>query len=514
MSGRAAVLVVYLALSAAVASVAWLAPAAAQAEPVTVQLDSGPAIGNQTADILALKGVPYAAAPTGDLRWRPPQPVAAWHEARSATDYGASCPQRRPPRFVVPGSTAATLSENCLFLNAWAPAGGKSAPVVVWIHGGGNVSGTASQTFYDGAAFARDGIVFVSFNYRLGLLGFFAHPALTADSTSPSGAMHDANFALMDQIAALQWVHRNIRALGGDPDKVTVMGESAGGEDILNLMTIPAAKGLFARAIVESAALGWADAPTLEEAQSNGVGIAAALGLAEKESRAGAAALRGVAPEALLRVQADREIGPIVDRSLLERPVLKSFAMGQAAPVPLLIGSNSDEGSLLGPDLAPQSLFPRLTAERRAALRGAYGALAPDDHAFAKLLLRDGYFASPARWIADRQARAAPVYLYRFDYVASLFRDRRPGASHGSEIPFVFETGEFSRWSADDTRVSTAMHACWTAFIKAGAPACGDAAWPRYDAARDEMMIFAALPAVAKTPNADILNRLRDWLER
>lgn len=505
MTRRSEILAAFVALAAAaaLAALAALLAPAARAEPVTVRLDSGPVIGNSSAGIAAWKGVPYAAAPTGALRWRPPQPVATWREALNAGDFGPSCPQRRPPRFVVPGSTAATLSEDCLYLNAWAPAGASAAPVVVWIHGGGNVAGTASQTFYDGSAFARDGVVFVSFNYRLGLLGFFAHPALNAK---------DADFALMDQIAALQWVQRNVRALGGDPANVTVMGESAGGEDILNLMTIPAARGLFARAIVESAALGWADPPPLDQAQSAGAATAAALGL--KGSQADAAgALRGVPAEALLQVQADREIGPVVDRSLLPMPLLKSFAAEQSAPIPLLIGSNSDEGSLLGPNLPADFLFPRLTASQRSALRTAYGQQAPDDHAFARLLLRDGYFASPARWIANRQAQRAPTFLYRFDYVATLLRDRRPGASHGSEIPFVFETGGFSRWSDGDARISKTMHACWIAFIKTGAPSCG-VPWPRYDAARDEMMIFAERPAVSKTPNADILDRLRDWLER
>jgi para-nitrobenzyl esterase len=457
----------------------------AQGGPPHVRIDAGPLIGTANDQVVVFKGIPYAAPPVGDLRWRPPIAPKPWTEALQALDYGFSCPQEGPIRFVAPSSRAASTREDCLTLNVWAPAKAAGAPVLVWIHGGGNTEGTASQQFYDGSAFARDGVVVVSMNYRLGLLGFFAHPVLGAGP---------ANFGLMDQIAALQWVKRNARAFGGDPDQVTVMGESAGGQDILALMASPTARGLFVRAIVESPGGGWDRYPTLAEAQANGARLKAATG----------AELRAMTPDALLKAVDEDAIGPILDGVVLKEGPIQALAAGHMPALPLLIGTNSDEGSLLWPQATLTGLDKRITPEKAAGLARLYGET--DSHALAKLVFRDGYFASPVRWIAGRWP--APAYVYRFDYVAETLRARRPGASHGSEVPFVFATADFAH-APDDLKVAALMHDCWTAFAKGGAPSCAQApGWAPFKAADDRLMRLDAPPEWTVNPAHVYLNIL------
>ena len=243
------------------------ATAALADTPVTVRTEAGAVIGREANDIDVFKGVPFAASTAGALRWRAPQPAPHWSEPRDASAYGPACPQTTYPGTPNAGGYVGPTSEDCLNLNIWAPKGAHKAPVMVWIFGGGNVAGANSIPPNDGSAFARDGIVLVSVNYRLGALGFFAHPALT--KAAPAGEPL-ANYAIMDQIAALKWVRRNIARFGGDPANVTIFGESAGGQDVLTLMTIPAARGLFAKATVQSGG-GWSKAPDLTEAEARGV---------------------------------------------------------------------------------------------------------------------------------------------------------------------------------------------------------------------------------------------------
>jgi para-nitrobenzyl esterase len=239
--------------------------------PATNQahVDTGMLQGVRIDDIVAFKGIAFAAPPVGPLRWKPPQAAPAWGGVRDASRFGAICPQTQ--NFATPRD--AVQSEDCLTLNVWAPATAKSAPVMVWIHGGGDVNGTASEPQFDGA---KDGIVFVSIQYRLGLLGWLAHPALTAEA-GPNAPL--ANYGLMDQIAALKWVKRNIAAFGGDPSRVTVAGESAGGEAVLSLLTVPAARGLFSQAIVESGG-GWYPGARLADEEKRGVALMQKAGAA------------------------------------------------------------------------------------------------------------------------------------------------------------------------------------------------------------------------------------------
>jgi len=470
-------------------------PACAAPSPganrVRVVTASGPISGVRGDRFDSFKGIPYAAPPIGPLRWQKPQPMAPWTQDLDASDFGPSCMQVSPPTHIVPGSPGLTLGEDCLRLNIWAPplssgkVGAKKAPVMVWIHGGGNDSGSPADFFMDGQNIARDGVILVSVNYRLGLLGFFAFPGLTEDGKATG------NFGLWDQVAALRWVKANIAAFGGDPDNVTLFGESAGGEDTIALLTAPAARGLFARAIVESGGGGWGPAADIKDQQKT---------FAAKFPGKTLADLRAMPAADLVKLNAD-PTDPVVDHDLLPETPLAAFAAGHADPVPVVIGTNSAEGSLLGNRPAdPAKVWDQLGPADLAALRAAYGDQAKDDDAFARLLFRDGYFAGPARFIA----RHANGYLYRFSYVLAPLQKRRTGAWHGSEIPFVFERWPIDDLDATDHAVEAAIHEDWIAFAKTGQPG-----WQPLNASAREMRFDSApAPRIPDDQSAlDILDR-------
>jgi para-nitrobenzyl esterase len=477
----------------------------ASAQTPPVRIDSGLLQGVQDGGAVAYKGVPYAAPPLGPLRWRPPQPVAAWTGVRDAANFGPVCPQA--PGLGVPASVP--QSEDCLTLNVWAPAHAvRGAPIMVWLHGGGDDGGTARQPQFDGAVFARDGIVFVSVDYRLGALGWFAHPVLSREA-GPGAPL--GNYGLMDEIAALKWVQRNIRAFGGDPRQVTVAGESAGGEAVLFLMGAPAARGLFARAIVESGT-GWAGYPTLAKAQDEGVALVTRAGA---PANADAAALRALPVAALLAAD-QGEIGEIIDGRLVTADPAATFAAGHAAAIPLLIGSNNGEDSLLG-NSDPKEVLKDFTADQLAALRAAYGAETPDDAALGRAIFRDQWMGAPARWIAAHQSAHAPTWLYQFAYIPSLLAGRRRAASHGFEMLFTFEALARAPIplpaSAADTAEMTLVHGCWASFVKTGVPTCpGGPAWPGYSTAGDTLMLFGQDAASAQShfraAPYDVLDRI------
>jgi para-nitrobenzyl esterase len=460
-----------------------LGAAHARAEPVRVTVESGVLSGVSDGAAQVFKGIPYARPPVGARRWRPPQPAEPWRDARDATAFGPACPQSGTMDNVDGG--AAATSEDCLSLNVWAPAHpARPAPVMVWLHGGGNQNGAGSKRYYDGAAFARDGVVLVTINYRLGLLGFFAHPALTREAAAgdPLG-----DYGLMDQVAALAWVRKNIRAFGGDPKNVTLFGESAGGQDIVALLTAPAASGLFDKAIAESAGF-WVNLPSLAEAEAGGVRIASSL-LASGPVTADR--LRSVPAEDVAKVDPDRET-LIVDGRFLPQKIQQAFASGKNAHVPLVIGTNSDEGSLVA-GRPPAALFSDFKPDELAKVRALYGE-GRDDASLARVLFRDLYFTAPARWIARRASAEAPTFFYRFSYVRRSQRARIPGAPHGSEIPYVFDSWSQSPMGGaflapEDRAEATLLHACWVAFATTGRPTCpGVAAWPAYKSDADQWM--------------------------
>jgi para-nitrobenzyl esterase len=480
-------------------------PSRAQGDAVRIR--TGDVIGAVHEGIVAFKGIPYAAPPIGELRWRPPREPKSWKQPLKAIDYGPSCPQPLPVRRVPPGSAAERTSEDCLTLNVWTPAARTHAmPVMVWFHGGGNHDGTGSQSFYDGTSFARDAVVLVTLNYRLGALGFLAHPALTqaAGKEEPLG-----NYGILDQLAALHWVRKNIAAFGGDPRNVTVFGESAGGEDLLALMAAPAAAGLFSKAIVESAG-GWNTLPLLADAQKMGTTLQQAL--SPGNTGITAAELRRLPMDALVNAPDAERLGPVVDGRLFLQPPVAVFARGKAAAIPLIIGTNGDEGSLLFEDAAPESVFgDSLSEEDLKQIRELYGPQVPDNRQFARALFRDGLFVAPTRWAAAHAS--GPVFVYRFDYVMSLLRGRRSGANHGSEIPFVFETGPQGRQSEADRSISETLHSCWVTFATAGIPTCtGAPAWPAYQPDRKALLEFGNRVEVEPEDDTRILQLLQTRL--
>jgi len=375
-----------------------------------------------------------------------------------------------------------------LTLQIYAPPTARKAPVMVWLHGGANMTGASTVTAYSGSAFAKDGVVLVAANYRLGALGFFAHPAL---SKSQPGEFL-ANYGLLDQIAALRWVKRNIAAFGGDPDNVTVFGESAGGEDILALLSMPSTKGLFAKAIVESG-LGWEDDPTLAQAEVLGVALAAKAGAPDTAT---AEQLRALPVEALLG--ATTKVGRVIDGRLLPETPAEAFAHGHAHDVPLIIGSNSWEASLIARFVGSPSGASSYVARQPAAVKAAYTGL--DDQAAAYAMFTDGIMAAPARWIAGKAATGAPSWLYQFSFVPVALRATTPGVSHAGEIRYVFGSWAGTRGpqpDADTLALTKMVHGCWVSFAKNSRPEkCAPGGWPAYDPVKDQLMEFSATSGV------------------
>lgn len=465
------------------ASALLLSAGAALAQtPLTVRVETGLLAGEATDRAHIFRNIPFAAPPVGDLRWAPPKPAAAWTGERDATRAGPSCPQPMnadgSPNL---GGANGPTSEDCLQLNVFAPKAAKGAPVMVWLHGGGHRTGAA--WVYDGQAFARDGVVVVTANYRLGALGYFAHPALTkAAGREPTG-----NFGLMDQIAVLKWVQRNIRAFGGDPGNVTVFGESAGGVSTLALLATPAAKGLYHKAIVQSG-VGWFEPVTLEQKEAQGL---AALEKAGVPRTATASDLRAMPVETLVKLEGEPQ--PFVDGRLMTETATQALARGAFADVPLIIGANSGEDSLLG----FRPLGAEAAARVPAAVKPAYAAeAAKGDDALARAVFTDRVFAAPARWIAATASGGKPAWLYHFSYVGSRFRPMLTRATHAAEIQYVFEywgrRTPMSVVSEEDRAMAGLMHACWVAFAKTGAPTCGTEAWPAYDPKADILMEFGS----------------------
>jgi para-nitrobenzyl esterase len=451
------------------------------ATPVTVKIDSGPVVGVAGDKANVFRNIPFAAPPTGALRWAPPQAVRPWTTPRPAAENGPSCPQPMNADGSPNGGGAnGPISEDCLQLNVFAPPHAKGAPVMVWIHGGGHVVGAG--WIYGGENFARDGVVVVSINYRLGALGYFATPAISA-AAKPGEAT--GNFGLMDQIAALKWVQRNIAAFGGDPKNVTVFGESAGGMSTLAVLATPAAKGLYAKAIVESGA-GWFAPKTLADKEKEGAAALQKAGITETS----VGDLRAVPADKLARVPGDYQ--PFTDGRLMTETASQALADGHFADVPLIIGSNSGEDSLMGPGPIPPA---RLAASIPAAARAVYkDEAAAGDEILARAIFTDRIMGGPARWVAAKASPGKPSWLYYFSYVGSRFPASKTRASHADEIQYAWEywgrRTPASMVSAKDQEVASLMHACWVSFAKTSVPKCGGAAWPAYTPAGDQLMEF------------------------
>ncbi len=493
-------------------SFAWLPATAAPSAPrPVVTIAQGVLAGRVDAQgVRSFKGIPYAQPPVGDLRWRPPVASGSWKGVRDAGRFGASCIQPPWPAKSIYNDDIAHFSENCLFLNVWAPAHTHRAPVIVWIHGGGYVYGSTWEPYYDGTSFAAHGIVFVSVNYRLGVLGWLALPALSAES--PHGV--SGNYGLLDQIAALRWVRRNIAAFGGDPGNVTIMGESSGGVSVSYLLASPLARGLFQKAIAES--LGIASVPELKQAEH---GLPSAESLGERVEKA----LHATSPAALRAMDATKlndaalVAGYIpagtIDGWVLPRQVVDILDRQEEARVPVLMGFNAGEIETLPGFMPP---LPSSGAAYTRGIRARYGDLAPEflrlypaSHVRTSMMAaeRDAIFVWAAeRIVRDEAALGEPAYLYFFDHGYPAARAVGLHAFHASEIPFVFGrigpgAPKLANWpraqGPAEKALSRAMISYWASFARTGVPkAPGEPDWPAF-APHESYMHFAAKPQAA-----------------
>ncbi|MCT4703762.1 carboxylesterase/lipase family protein [Enterobacteriaceae bacterium H20N1] len=408
-------------------------------ESPLVNVVQGKVAGTKEGECNVFRGIPFAAPPVGELRWRAPAPPASWQGVRLATKFSSASWQSLEYCKAVGGGDPGEFSEDCLYLNIWTPVkgGAKPLPVMVWLHGGGYTIGAGGLVPYDGREFASRGVVLVSINYRLGHLGFFAHPALEGED--PAGPLY--NFALMDQIAALEWVRENIHAFGGDAGNITLFGESAGARSVLSLLASPLAGGLFHKAIVQSAYT----LPDVDRRQAlrKGISLARHFGLEE----ATAEQLRALPAEAFWALEAPLNIGPapISGDRVLPEPMLDVFFAGKQHPMPIMIGSNSDEASVLsyfGIDLAGQ--IELLRREKRFGL-GLIKLLYPGvkgDSELGRQVCRDMAFTTMGFVVMQAQQRTGqPCWRYYFDYVAEAERKTYAnGTWHGNEVPYVFNT--------------------------------------------------------------------------
>jgi para-nitrobenzyl esterase len=460
-----------------------------------VDAPAGSMKGSIKGNLHVFKGIPYARPPVGPLRWKPPLPLPRWQGVRETTEYGAACFQPSNSFVSVYVEEPMPMSEDCLTLNVWAPADAHDAPVFFWIYGGALWGGASRDPLYDAARLAEHGVVVVSINYRLGVLGWLAHPQLSAQS--PQGI--SGNYGLLDQIAALKWVQHNITAFGGNPANVTIAGESAGGLSVMYLMVSPEARGLFAKAIAESAYM--ISMPSLRQdrygmpsGEESGTRLATAL------HASGIAALRAMDPLKLTNAAAAAGFGPwgTVDGHVLTEQMVTAFDRGDQARVPILAGFNSGEiRSLMV--LAPPA--PGSAAQYEAVIRDRYGPLAGD---FLRLYpaadmeesilaaTRDGLYGWTAvRLVKKQTALGLPSYLYLFDHGYAAADTAHLHGFHASELPYVFGTidGTPPLWpripaSPHEAALSEAMLDYWSSFASSGNPRAASAPnWPPYGSA-------------------------------
>lgn len=465
----------------------------------------------------AFLGIPYGAPPVGNKRWTAPEPAAPWQGVRSAAHFGDRCIQTHPWPDMLFQSGAE--SEDCLSLSVWTPAKpGEHLPVMVWIHGGGFFSGASDEQRHDGSALASKGVVLVAINYRLGVMGFFAHPELTAESPRHASG----NYGLLDQIAALRWVHDNIAAFGGDPNNVTIFGESAGSFAVSELMASPLAKGLFHKAIGESGGAfrqGGLAVQTLAAAEQHGKDLATAVGAGSL------AALRAVPPDKLIAAQGNSTFAPILDGYALPDDPRDVFTAGRQAKVPLLAGWNSAEIKL--PPTTVAAFAQQLAQAFPQDLDSARVLYPAHDDREARLsaiaLASDNFIAFGTwKWIElHATTGGVPVYRYLFDQPMPTDSGPPPlddpGAAHAMDIEYVFETLESRHlaWRDVDHKVADFTATLWTNFAKRGDPnGPGVPQWPAWNAPGEKRLMRINAAAAAEPERDRARYQFLDRLDR
>ncbi len=485
-----------------------VAPSRAADQPVSIDtgLISGSRVGADS-KVRVYKGIPFAAPPVGKLRWQPPEPPASWKGVRECTHFGSVCPQNPYPAGSIYAQPPQPQSEDCLYLNVWTAAekADEKRPVMVWIHGGALTRGNGSLGVYDGEALARKGVVLVTINYRLGPFGYFAHQALSRES--PQGS--SGNYGVLDQIAALRWVQKNIAALGGDPGRVTIFGESAGSWSVCALVATPLAKGLFHRAIGQSGGC-FSPMPHLKQerhglppGEKAGESLAAILGC-DKEADPLAAMRQKTTEEILAAAAKDptqARTRANVDGWVFPEEIFDIYAAGKQNLVPVIVGSNADEGTSLVGAMAPSNVEGYLTGVKRKygdltdRFLNVYPVAGPSDARNAFLhSFRDEIFTWEMRtWARMTQKAGGKAYVYYFSRVPPRPDAEKYGSYHAAEIIYAFDNLEKTPWSQQptDRALAEAMSSAWVRFAANGDPAGGDLPqWTAYDAQKEPYLEF------------------------
>lgn len=500
-------------MSSLLRAIAWsaavLIAAPAVAQGSVVRAPVGAIEGDAKADLLVFKGLPYALPPIGAARWKPPVAMPAWSGVRNAKRFAPSCIQPQPRSGSIYASEHEAMSEDCLFLNVWAMKEARKAPVFVWIHGGSLTTGSSSEALYDGTKLAQQGVVVVSINYRLGVLGYLAHPQLSAESSEGISG----NYGLLDQIEALRWVRTNIEAFGGDPSNVTIAGESAGALSVMYLMSSPRARGLFNKAIAQSAYM--ISTPELKQARF-GEEAAEAIGsrLATAVGAQDLAALRAVDAGRLTDAAARAGFIPFgtIDGQVLPRQLIEVFDRGEQAAVPIIAGFNSGEirslRFLAPPVPADAATYETSIRSRYADLADKFLKLYPSTHLEESLIAttRDALYGWTAERLVIRQtALGQPAFLYLFDHGYPAADAAGLHGFHAAELPYVFGTARRTPpfWpkvpgTAAEAALSDAMIGYWTSFVRSGEPsAAKQPQWQAYGSTR-AYMVFADAPLLAR----------------
>ena len=499
----------------------------AQTGDIIATAPAGQLRGTAAGQLHVFKGIAYAQPPLGPLRWKPPQPLPRWPGVRDAAQFGPACVQPVSPTPNIYSGAPLPQSEDCLTLNIWAPAAAHDAPVFVWIHGGSLWTGSGRESLYEGTHLAERGIIVVSINYRLGALGYLAHPQLSAES--PQGI--SGNYGLLDQIEALKWLKQNIGAFGGDPANVTIAGESAGGLSVLYLMTSPLAHGMFAKAIAQSSYM--ISMPSLKQtrhgmvsAEQSGTALAAALHAANLD------ALRKLDARKLNDTAAVSGFGPwgIVDGRILTEQMVSAFDEGHQAHVPLLAGFNSGEARslrvLVPPVPASAADYEKAIRDRYADLAGAFLQQYPSSQMQESMLAttRDALYGWTAERVVMKQAALGlPAFLYLFDHGYPAMDQAGLHGFHASELPYVFGTFERTPplWpkipaEPQERALSEAMIDYWVSFARSAQPRSAHAPkWPSFGAEGAFLHVTATpqaarqlLPGMYKLNEAVVCRRM------